>query len=570
MRSHRFVSVSNQKPPTNRQAGAVLPLLYQTSNNEIIKEVKQASNRMGSIPTQSTDLRPKLVPKTPGTLRVLIYARISRVGKSNSTNTTIQVEECLREVKYLAKDRNVKVVLVAVFQEDDRSASKYSKKPRPLWDRTVDLVHGNWVDMVMGTEMERLTRRPNEMSVLIDHADDGGDLKEIYLTSDDVYNLTTANGVDRARTSVSRAERESRKLSERTRRKQEERAKEGYSHGSRRAYAFKPGNGELDEEGDEYQVLRQMGMLRIKKAYSYRDLAYWTHDHGYLTTEGKQFTALTIRNMLRRVRYAPWPGDPEYAIREHKGAHYKARWKPVWTPEEWERLQLIAKLGQEKYRNRSPARKYLLTGFLYCGACGTRLNGETKRDKPEKPLRPIYHCRVQGDTQKKHGCGGVTRGAEPLEDYVLSSMFYRMDTPQLARLLAETEVDNEGINKLLEARTLQEQRLEEIDDDYAAGEYSKERRDRLYGKAEKKLHDIDQELDQYNHGHRASDLIPLGQTLQEAWKASDSLNWKQEVIGLVIERIVVHPGATKPFYEGTFYEGRWRFDPSLVEIHWKV
>lgn len=569
MQTHRFASVVTKKPPVAGKHGAVSPLLYQTSNNEIIEEVKQASNHMGNIPTLGTDIRPKLIPKAKGTLRVLIYARISRVGKSNSTNTTIQVDECLRELKYLAKDRNVNVVLVAVLQEDDRSASKYSKKPRPLWERTVDLVHGNWVDMVMATEMERLTRRPNEMSVLIDHADQGGDLREINLTSDDCYDLTTDNGIYRARQAVALAERESNKLSKRTRRKQAERAREGFSHGSRRAYAFKPGNGELDDEGDEYRVLRQMGTLRIKKAYSYRDLAYWANERGYLTTEGKQFAAITVRNMLRRVRYAPWPDDPEHAIRDHKGTYYKAQWKPVWTSEEWEQLQLIAKLGQEKYRNRTPARKYLLTGFLYCGACGTRLNGETKRDKPSKPLRPIYHCRVQGDTQKKHGCGGVTRGAAPLEDYVLSSVFYRMDTPQLARLLAETEIDTGSINKLLEARTLQEQRLEEIDEDYAAGEYTKERRDRMYSKAEKKLQDIDLELDQYNHGHNASELIPLGQTLREAWDATKSLSWKQEVLSLVIERIVVHPGTTKPFYTGTVYEGTWRFDPSLVEIKWR-
>src|SRR5688572_9477236 len=89
------------------------------------------------------DSPPTLVRKAPGILRVVIYTRISKVGKSNSTNTSIQTQECLEELRYLARDRGVRVIIVAVFQEDDRSASKYSKKPRPMWNQTVSLVGGN-------------------------------------------------------------------------------------------------------------------------------------------------------------------------------------------------------------------------------------------------------------------------------------------------------------------------------------------------------------------------------------------------------------------------------------------
>lgn len=58
------------------------------------------------------------------------------------------------------------------------------------------------------------------MNVLIDHADAGGDLREIYLASDDCFDLTTAEGIYRARQAANLAERESNKLSKRTRDKQ--------------------------------------------------------------------------------------------------------------------------------------------------------------------------------------------------------------------------------------------------------------------------------------------------------------------------------------------------------------
>jgi len=100
-----------------------------------------------------------------------------------------------------------------------------------------------------------------------------------------------------------------------------------------------------------------------------------------------------------------------------------------------------------------------LTGFLCCGGCDHTSNGETKRDKPEKPLRLVYHCRVQSDTERKRGCGGVTIGAVPLEDFVLSQVFYRLDKPDLGWLLDSNPVTGDQFKKLLEKRRLQELRI---------------------------------------------------------------------------------------------------------------
>ncbi|MGH3857688.1 MAG: recombinase family protein [Pseudonocardiaceae bacterium] len=171
----------------------------------------------------------------------------------------------------------------------------------------------------------------------------------------------------RARQAVALAERESNKLSKR---KEESRAKDGHSHASGRTYGFKKGNIDLDLEGKEYEGLRAAGERRMK-GWSFKEIAYWMNENNHRTTEGRLFYPLTVRNMLRRVRYAPWPDDPERAIREHKGEHYKAQWKPVWTPDEWESLQLMDKLGYEKYKDRPKAKKYLLTGFLVCGCDGS-------------------------------------------------------------------------------------------------------------------------------------------------------------------------------------------------------
>lgn len=99
---------------------------------------------------------------------------------------------------------------------------------------------------------------------------------------------------------------------------------------------------------------------------------------------------------------------------------------------------------------------------------------------------------------------------------------------------------------------------------------SREQKTRGKARAEAKLKGIDDEIDQLNRGHKVSSLIPLGQTLREAWENTESLHWKRAIIGTVIERIIVHPGGGKPIYECTYFDGIFKFDPDQVDIKWKA
>src|SRR5690349_21503792 len=158
-------------------------------------------------------------------------------------------------------------------------------------------------------------------------------------------------------------------------------------------------NTSMQIEETEALILREMGS-RLLIGYSFKEIAYWANEQGYKTAEGKMWYPVTIRNTLRRVRYA--------GIREHRGVQFPATWPAVFDADTWERMQLKIKLSADRFAGRPKARKYLLTGRVYCGKCGSSLNGETKHDHPDRPLRPVYHCRVHGDTQREGGCGGVT------------------------------------------------------------------------------------------------------------------------------------------------------------------
>lgn len=127
--------------------------------------------------------------------------------------------------------------MVAIFEENDVGAAKYSKKERPDYRRLLELVKENKVDVIFVTEVERLMRQPAEAEQLIDLAG-ATDLREIHPTSEEGYNLSTPNGVYGLRQAVKLAECESLKTSERLRRTLADRARDGQTHGSRRCFGY--------------------------------------------------------------------------------------------------------------------------------------------------------------------------------------------------------------------------------------------------------------------------------------------------------------------------------------------
>ena len=60
--------------------------------------------------------------------RIAIYARLSRDPRGLNVNTSIQVAECLEETRRYVEDRVLQARIVAIFEENDISASAYSKK----------------------------------------------------------------------------------------------------------------------------------------------------------------------------------------------------------------------------------------------------------------------------------------------------------------------------------------------------------------------------------------------------------------------------------------------------------
>jgi site-specific DNA recombinase len=485
-------------------------------------------------------------------VRIAIYARLSRDPSGLSANTSIQVVECLEEVQRYARECGMQVETIVIFEENDISASKYSKKDRRDFWSLIALIKSNRVDVIFATEVERLVRQPAEAEHLIDLAG-STDLREVHLTSEEGYNLATPSGVHRLRQDVNLAERESRKTSERLRRKLADRARNGQTHGSRRCFGYKAGNMEIDEA--EASILREMGS-KLLAGWSFKEIAYWANEQGYKTAEGKMWYPVTTRNSLRRVRYA--------GIREHRGERYPATWPAVFDVASWEQMQLKIKLSADRYADRRKARKYLLTGRVHCGKCGSSLNGETKRDQPGRSLRPVYHCRVQGDTQRDRGCGGVTINADALSWYIRESDFDHLDAEKVVELLRDDQPGGDKLKKLLDQRAAQQFRLDGLVDDYATGLLDRAELSRAKTKAQAELSRINGEIELLDTRKRCTGQLAFRESLRQVWETNESIGWRGALIDKVVERIDVFPGIGKPFVN---VDGvTMRFDKDRVVI----
>lgn len=235
---------------------------------------------------------------------------------------------------------------------------------------------------------------------------------------------------------------------------------------------------------------------------------------------------ITIRNSLRRVRYA--------GIREHRGAQFPAAWPAVFDAPAWEHMQLRIKRSADRFADRPKARRYLLTGRVYCGKCGSSLNGETKRDHPGRPLRPVFD---------------------------------RLDPEKVVELLRDSEPSDGKLKQLLDQRAAQQLRLDGLVDDYASGLLDRAELARAKAKAQAELSTINTKIELLRTRMRQPGPLTVRDSLRQAWQANEDIGWRGTLIDMVVERIDVFPGIGKPFVD---VDGvTMRFDKDRVLITWR-
>lgn len=473
-----------------------------------------------------------------------IYVRQSRT-RDGSESIDIQLEACKEAATRLDAE-----VVAELVEPPSTSGFKNRGKNRGQWVELLKGFHERQFEMVIAYKTDRLSRGggPGWAPLLEAIEQAGLDVDKAVATPSGFvseFEIGIRAAMDRE---------ESKKLSERLQDVDAKRAISGRPHGGQQPYGYQSDYVTINE--GQAAVIREM-VKRYLSGHSFIDIAYWTNEQGHKTQEGNLWHGISVKKLLMGKRLA--------GIRVHNGVDYPAVWDPIIDIETWERLQTTIKVRAGDNRQRIRARKYLLTGLVYCGLCGSALTGDRRPDRHGGREYRLYVCRPYGRTERQGGCGKMRRNANALDHYIREVVLYRLDTPALGKLLSAKQ-DDDKLKYLLDQREAQALRLESLVDDYATGLLSKPQFIKAKGSAEAELKRWDQRIEEITKQSFSLNM-PVGQTLREAWDNNPD-SWRRQLIELVIDRIVLMPTKDSiPFYD---LDGkRARFDPTRVNIYWK-
>jgi site-specific DNA recombinase len=479
-------------------------------------------------------------------VRAGIYIRISK-AKRELLDTQRQQPPC--EAFCRAQGWQV----VDVYLDDNRSAWRREVR-RDDFERMLADVRAGRIDAIVSWQMDRLLRRVEDAGAIITIAKQYG---VIIANVDGALDLGTAAGRKRLYDLAVAAENASDLSSERIRLKHAELAAAGKFSGGKRPFGY---------DLEEYVYTDQSGkhfkhrmVVNPAEAKAIKDAAEAVIDgRATVTAIVKEWAAGNVRSTKERLfRYgdirellvSPRIAGMRYADRKL----VKAEWQPIITREQHEELTRILGRPRQRGSNRGTARSYLLTGFVFCCACGTRLRSHRSRATREAQPRPRYTC-----DRRDGGCGGIKRLASVVDDHVVLHLLKELPGRLLERA-AKAPQDWETLGRLLTARQTQEDRLLGLADYLADGALTRGEYLRQKKRLQARRHELDGQIAEVRARGRRRRL--RGATLEELrqeWEQLD-LEDKRAVLADHVDRVVVKRVGP----------GRRPFDPNSIQIIWR-
>ena len=283
---------------------------------------------------------------------------------------------------------------------------------RPEWEKILTALRRGECNALMVPDIDRATRDPRTLEDLIDAVE----LYGLYVASlTGNIDLTTDAGISAARGLVNQRNQESRNTARRVIDGQRHAAMKGGNHGGKnRPFGWRKDRVHLSKREAEH-IRREIP--RILAGVRPITLAREWNERRIPTVNGSQWHAATIKNIFTGPRiagYVVYRGEILYGP---DGKPVKGQWEPILTEEEYE-----AVTAKWKPTSRIPSRLgaigrgmgtyYLLSPFLRCGKCNSRMLGG-RRNTKNGPVE-FYRCPAKG----QGGCGSLSRLAAPVNEYI--------------------------------------------------------------------------------------------------------------------------------------------------------
>ncbi|HEY2297088.1 MAG TPA: recombinase family protein [Jatrophihabitans sp.] len=359
---------------------------------------------------------------TTTSARAALYVRVSQ--DRNRRHKSVNEQEA--ELRQVAADEGWEVV--AVFSDNDRSASRYAVKDRPGYRDLLEFIAQGKADLVATWENSRLTRDLGEF-VAMAKVCEGSRTRWYY--GGTCYDLTKASDRRRVGHDMVDSSAESDVTRERVLRSVRSSVKAGTPHG-RQCYGYRrvydEQTGALDHveiHAERAAILREAAAHVLAGGSLYqlaRDL-----DARGVPTMTPNATRWHASNLTRALKSPVYMGK-----RVHRGEVVgDAVWPAIFDSLTWTRLQAV--MG-DPARNTRPetATRHLLSGLMTCGKCeGTAFYVLTAARS--RGGKRAYTCR---------DCQSVARLVEPVDELVNRVAVELLSRPAFQRAWARpTDAD---------------------------------------------------------------------------------------------------------------------------------
>jgi DNA invertase Pin-like site-specific DNA recombinase len=504
-------------------------------------------------------------------MRAAIYCRLSKNRRGKKANVQDQERDCRdyidgQEWEY-----------VDSYIDDGISASDKSEKPRDQFLRMMADLRAGLIDVIVASEFTRLYRRPRELEELLDPVDRFQFQVDLVTVDPAVRQWDIRSGVGRAqlREAAKQAAEYSDYISEKVRSHAKHRAADGRWHGGHPGFGFDYSPVVRDGEGEELapermnvneeqaKVVRRV-VWEVLAGKRVGTICETLNQESIRTRDGKRWRQGNLHPILTKPAIAGLVRHPEKPdlVRSVWGTFVECSQHPdandcfgaIISEHDWRKLQsILAKPARA--RNLVGARSALLTGYIYCGnpECGKKL--VATRDQRGKR---VYACKKDSH---REGCGTIKRLADPIDQLVTELVIATLEDSDFSIPIPEGD---DFANLYAEKKSLEDRQAQLAIDHYRLRVI-----DRVpYLAANEALAAdiaaIQRKLDRATT-HRHVTELPVGEIAQDEWNAhADDLAWQRELIGLLIERVIVKPSQSRHVRHHSHYGHR--FDPDSVEV----
>ena len=458
-----------------------------------------------------------------------VYARISS-DDGSALGVGRQVADCRRLADELGWGVGEEYV--------DNDVSAYTGKHRPAYEAMLQDVAEGRRDAVIVYHADRLTRRPIELEQFLEVVTAAG-VRHVRFVAGGNIDVGNGDGLMVLRLLSAVAANESATKSRRVRRKIVANAAAGLPNGgSIRPFGYE--DDKITVRPNEAELIRTIA-ARFIAGESMRSLALWLEAEGVPTVTGSVWSTTTVRSMLRSGRIA--------GLREHQGEVVgPAVWPAIISGED--RNKILAVSESRKMANRRAPQRYLLSGMLRCGKCGSKLYSSARKNSRR------YVCLSGPD---HGGCGKLTVVAQPVEDLITDAVLYRLDTAELADALSGRAQADAETAALADQIAGDRAQLDELAQLYAdkmipAREWLAAR-----NPIEERITDAERRLGRATRSDALTGLVGNGEGLRGQW-AELGLGRRHAIVTAVLDHGIIGPGTP----------GARALDPARVEPVWRL